>query len=621
MSARLLSLEILPRSETSLRFPRHDFGDPFTFLVGENGAGKSPLMLSLFWALGGYRRPDGAVWDECSGVSVQLKRADGAVATIFRAFEEKLRATIQIGEVTRIFEIGEVPFTKAIFECLGIPPREVVNKTDKKKTVLYTGVLLPGFCVDQDSGWVLTYAPYDRQNFVEDQAEEVARLLLDLEPRHDADREHVRGGLERKLERAEAEVYVLSRAIDSLETQRLQAESRDAPTLRNVREQLQARLTGFDSVVTAFTEAQSTLQERLLAAREELDEVGARLRRSEDYLATLDQLSREAEADLSVVGSNEVAARAFRSFCANASCQMFEGSRAVSYGRRVLYLRDQLKDVSTAMKSAAGEIAALRRRRAAAEAQVMTLRREVDELSKKSAASQITSALDAVVSELGRVTTGLHFAEQLEVERARRNDLVAARDRAQLELDDHRAASSKRHEQIGEKRTRLRDKFVAWLSVLRTNDIANLGISDGFRILVRGKALADSYGPGGSTRTRLILAFHAAMLEVALETGGGHPGLLLFDSPVQQELDPVDFEAYVAALRSLAEAHPGRVQMVMASRTPIGVVAGDATWSPEYPGEKHPWYLGRPLAKKGPPPDEAPPPPSAVAEQPAKSSE
>jgi hypothetical protein len=69
----------------------------------------------------------------------------------------------------------------------------------------------------------------------------------------------------------------------------------------------------------------------------------------------------------------------------------------------------------------------------------------------------------------------------------------------------------------------------------------------------------------GSSRTRIVLAFHAALL-VALLRSGNHPGWLFFDGPKQHELNQQDFDAYIERLRLISDKHPGRVQVVFPCR-------------------------------------------------------
>lgn len=600
MSPRLLSLALVAKPD-GLELEPHPFGEFFTLLVGDNGSGKTAVMCSLFWALGGRRKVEEPLWSKCLGVRLTMRAADGREAILFREFSDGLRATINIGGTVREFETGEAPYSEAILDLLGMHTRSLTAKGGGLAP-LYMSVLLPSFGIDQDKGWAMPYAPFNAQNFIADQAEEVARALLDLDPRRDAERDRARARMTTEIERLDREVEILARAIESRTHDLRRTESRDIPTLRSARVKLESELGSFDAIVTAFMEADVGLRTRLEAAREELESVEAKLASAQRYRATLDRLTREAAGDLSVVGSNEVAAQAFRRFCGNSGCEFFQGHNGgVSYGRRVLYLKDQLKDVATAMKSATGQIAVLEQERNTTKLRLERLRKEYEALSKTSAASRITTAIDAVSSDLARVSTGLAVAEEIEVERAKRTAALAERQRIQKDQKDHDKAKKARAKKDGEMRVRVEAALGAWLRVLSTNDLGSVTVDDGFRVLINDKRLSDEHGPSGSQRTRLVLAYHGAMLQASLEGTGAHPGLLLFDAPKQHELDPAHFTAYLASMRELSRAHPDRIQIVISSRTDLPREKGDAVWVPVYPpqpGGKHPWFLGRPIPSK-----------------------
>jgi hypothetical protein len=83
-----------------------------------------------------------------------------------------------------------------------------------------------------------------------------------------------------------------------------------------------------------------------------------------------------------------------------------------------------------------------------------------------------------------------------------------------------------------------------WLKVLGTQNTRTAYFDDEFVLYVDGSKFSLTSHQSGSTRTRIILAFHAALLEVSLAQGGNHPGWLLFDAPKQHELSQSDFDAY-----------------------------------------------------------------------------
>ena len=93
------------------------------------------------------------------------------------------------------------------------------------------------------------------------------------------------------------------------------------------------------------------------------------------------------------------------------------------------------------------------------------------------------------------------------------------------------------------------------------------------------------------------MAFHAALLEVALARGGNHPGWLLFDAPKQHELNQEDFDSYADRLQMISARYPGRVQVVFSVadlKTQLQV--GDEVWAPPFSADGQVRFLGPPGA-------------------------
>jgi hypothetical protein len=97
----------------------------------------------------------------------------------------------------------------------------------------------------------------------------------------------------------------------------------------------------------------------------------------------------------------------------------------------------------------------------------------------------------------------------------------------------------------------------------------------------------------GSARIRAVLAFHTAVFELALETGENHPGLLILDTPKQQEFKTEDFRDYFKALRELIGKYPESQMVFSSSEFDFEPTVADMVWDPSYPGEDHEMYLGQ----------------------------
>ena len=143
-----------------------------------------------------------------------------------------------------------------------------------------------------------------------------------------------------------------------------------------------------------------------------------------------------------------------------------------------------------------------------------------------------------------------------------------------------------------------------WLVTLGTENTKSASFDEDFVLHVDGAKFATTTHQSGSTRTRIVLAFHATLLEVALARGGNHPGWLLFDAPKQHELSQTDFDAYTDNLAVLAAKYPQRVQMVFSvADLKTQIQAGDEVWLPRFTtADDKPRFLG-PLDQR---PDNAP---------------
>jgi hypothetical protein len=588
MTVKLLSLSIEPMPG-GFRLPEQRFGEFLTHVHGANGSGKTAVMCALYWVLGGARQVEAPLWTGCSGVRLTFTAATGETVKLFRGFSERLDATIDVNGFVTAYQ-DEGSWSAALLPLLGMEARQWSSKSGGTVGV-YLSVVLPAFAIDQDKGWILPYSPFSRNQFVEDQAQEVTRLLLGLPQRHEPGRDARRKRLTDELGRLDTGISVRGQALDSL-ARSLPADHQMLEAMRADRDRLMGELRAFDTVVSSMADVDASLQQRVLDARSARDAAARELAAARQRRDVLRNLVQEGTADLDLIGTNEIAADAFRRFCGNPACQFFAGaSQPDSYGKRVLYLRDQFKDVVAAMDAVGGVLSTGDARLAETEARLVRARTEYDAAAKAKASDRVVAAVDAVTRDLAQMTRNIALSEQVAAEREARDSLAIQRGAVHADLVNHDDADVRRRKSVAGAAKRLSEAMNRWLTILRANEVGVLQVDEDLRVTIADKVLTDARGPSGSSRQRLILAYHAALLEVSLELGGSHPPLLLFDAPKQHELDPADFNAYLGELRRVfVNEH---VQVVMSSRTEMSVEDADAVWEPSFPGEKHPWYLCR----------------------------
>ena len=131
------------------------------------------------------------------------------------------------------------------------------------------------------------------------------------------------------------------------------------------------------------------------AARDALLASAGSLSRQKGQLSlVLSQLDGESE----VLAANVEATDVLRHFCGRAECALF-GKSAPSYGRSLLYLKDQMKDLSSSVSELSRSEATVAEQITLAEQAIVAKRRERDALVAESPQAQLMAKLNALTQE------------------------------------------------------------------------------------------------------------------------------------------------------------------------------------------------------------------------------
>ena len=590
MSFKLRHLRLVPQGKDGLGSGELRFGDFLTWVCGPNGSGKTPVMKGLMRALGLSAASTPDVRDHVKEVRLGVAVDDDCLELV-RAPAEKQVEIVRDGKVIETFE-REQDLSQWLFPRLGIEERQLLGK-DGGVVPPYASVVFPTFLVAQDSGWVSTYQPANAF-IVRDQEEEVRRWMLGLRQLHTPE---IDGAFD-QAQKALKDVSVRLAAQKILQkTLREDAKRKDVREFDNLiarrdklRKSLHDRESTLETLSGAFSEYDTEINElehQLRELRHEAQLIEARAKR-------LEATWRKIEADIAVLDSNEDAASAFRILCGSDHCQFFRAPEE-SYGRRLLYLKDQLKDLRISSDSAVQD-------RAHREAAIQDL------ISRVSAASQkkkqvanhpplrrAAEALEDLAMKLTSLDLRIARARQLRQCDERVAILAARRTAAAERVKELRPKGRRRAEvRALDARKNLATSMESWMTTLRTRNVRGaVSFDENLRLFIGDERFTGQSSQSGSTRARIVLAYHAALLETSRAHHGQHPGLLVLDAPRQHELHLVDLHAYVDRLRGLSSDSGRPFQLVLSlAEEPQRAEPGDEVWRPEFKGNDGPRYLG-----------------------------
>ncbi len=589
---RLKSLQIEPLGEAGWESPKLEFGHRTTMLFAPNGSGKTPIIRAFASALGFPNKFRNDILEKCKAVVLDAE-SEGKPLTIRRvigATNNEFYATIDFdGEQTEHHSEGS--FSIALFSLLGLkPPRLVSNRGEEAQP--YISTLLPVFYLIQGYGYSAAYR--SPNPFIEDQFAEMVRFAFGLNPKHSYE---VKKNLIEEKSALEAQTRKIVGAQRVLEYQSSGVDTSDASEevlLRSV-EDLTRQIDALRASVDAKGTASSTLSEMLRQKDFQIRAKQVELFDLQNRVAGIETIRAEIDGEVKTLALNEEARRVFTSFqeiCRVPNCGLFLGSTE-SYGKNLLYLKDQIKDLER--NSLRAEIRAEQLQGHLGELDVER-RMLADNLESPttSGVDQLVTAVKALTKQLVDAQSELGRISALKSERSKLFELERERDRIQDRIDGL-SNTGRADNDFKKLRLTLRELTVKWMQTLVTQNVStNVDVDLNLRFTFGGETI-ETIGSGGtsSTTIRLVLAIHAALFEAYLSDKARPFRFLILDTPKQEELHTADLAQYLRELEKMCEAN--NAQLVLSSTEydhPTG--PKDRRWLPAYRGPDKPMYLGKP---------------------------
>lgn len=576
---KLKSLQIFPKGINGWSSDEFYFGSEITQLFGPNGCGKTPLIQSVVFCLGYPSVFRDEIYNRCNHATLKLEINERNYE-ISRIFSRDTDITVVDFDGTHQRFYNEREYTDYLFELFHLKSGNLVS-TSNKLVLPYMGSLLPIYYLDQDEGYTEFYVPPDR--FIKDQFSEMMRIAFGLPIKNFFDERKDKILAKEALDFVDKLVNERSRELALARTESGMTEEEVESTEREIAV-LEAQLQSYRISDVKRDDINDTVQRLLNNNFKKIYEIDAELKEAESRIRSKTKIIDEINVEINTLSLNEDARRVFLSFeeiCKSPSCSLF-ATTSESYGKNLLYLRDQIKDLERNSQVEQNRETTLKARRNELLLQNIELEKT---LSESNAQSEVSSIVDAISSLKNQI-----FALQLKLADRKK---IAALERRYFETIIKRDLAIDKYESFSKDRTSnpslikiradLRSAFVRWLTILSTKNISlDISYRDDFTPYLGRESVSQLKG---STKVRVVLAYHAAVIELLASRKHTVLKLLILDTPKQHEINSDDLNKYMLALKEISKQLG--VQVIF-STTEYRYIPGenDKEWIPKEPGEE-----------------------------------
>ncbi len=581
---KLKSLQIFPNGSNGWKTDVFRFGDHITQLFGPNGCGKTPIVQSIAFCLGYRSEFRNDIYERCNHVVLTVETHSGILALkrVYSKDVVDISVTEPNGSKQRF--LNEADYSKFIFEWLGLSVSNLLTNRDTVTTP-YLATILPFFYVDQDDGYSGIYCPPSK--FIKDQFSEMMRMLFKLPVKHSFDAKKARIETKRKLEYLDKAVNEQSIQVN-LAKESISGCNRSADELSAEISRLEAELEDLKDQGANQDNATNSLDRLIATHKNSLHEHEFELNELSKRRVSVAKIAAEINTEINTLNLNEEARRVFLSFdeiCASQKCQLFSAS-SDSYGKNLLYLKDQLKDLERNDNVDQATIDRLEQEKLTLQGLIQKIADERNATLEQSDISSVVNAISEIKNEIFRLQHELKEIEKYELLEQRLFSAIAKRNAT---LEQYKAFDRSQSSNPGMIRLRadLRQLFLDWMDELHTANVSrDITFKDDFAPVLGKEPVSQLKG---STKIRAVLAFHAAILELAAAHDSTF-NFLILDTPKQHEIHNNDLNRYLLALKKICENHA--VQIVF-STTEYEYSGNkhDEQWTPPYPGEEQLMFM------------------------------
>ena len=580
---RLISIQIFANGAGGWESDVLALGKHITHLHGPNGCGKTPVIQSIVFCLGYDTEFRKGIYDHCSQATLTVE-INGVTYRFTRQYSRDFDLSIESSDGQEGRYFSEATWSDFFFGLFG-REREPLVSNRNKVAHAYVSTVLPLFYLDQDLGYSRIYSP--PSSFIKDQFSESVRFAFRIPPRNPYDA---------KRWRLEAKTHLepLDRMLKEKEMRMKAAQDHVAShelspdQIKESIDLLSRQMSELKSVGSTRDDSVQVLDNMISSQGRELFGLATQLEDISKRRAAIDSIAVEIESEISALSLNEEARRVFRSLdevCANPTCQLFLASTD-AYGKNLLYLKDQLKDLQRSDAEFTADAARLQSRVKEIEATRTSARKRREDLLEGSEMASVIAAVTELNNEIFRLQGLMQDSNNFERAQVEYFDVLTRRNAA---FDKYSAigSASSSSPALAELRADIRKRFLLWLDVLSTPNVSrDITFQGDFTPLLGDEKVSQLTG---STKVRTVLAYHATLIEL-LAARDSNLRFLILDTPKQHEIHNDDLDRYFQALKKVCVEYDLQVVFSTTEYKYAGD-SKDSTWQPTHPGEEQLMFL------------------------------
>jgi hypothetical protein len=584
---KFLKLCINSKGNNGLETETLIFGNHFTQLYGPTGTGKTPLVKSIAYCLGYSVKFRQEIYNRCDSANLTFKVPAGEYSVkrfFIKGKKLELEVTDPRGEIHSFYD--EASYSIYLFELLGVNNRELISNSGDK-TGGYMSTVLPLFYVTQDDGYSSVYK-YEG-SFIKDQFSEMIRLSFSLPEKNSFNIKKNQINAKQKLDSLDLLV--------SDKKNRLKILKETIPSSRkpsDLEEEIKNLEFELDRVVNSTSggeEAITAIEQMLNVKKKRARGVLSDLNLIRNRRCGLTEIKADIETEINTLSLNEKARRVFMSFgevCSSSGCQLFSRS-SDSYAKNLLYLKDQIKDLENNDNYDEIREIELAKELELLDELIIEFQKEKEKSLEKSKQAVHFKIITDIKLELFKLHSELVDVKKIEMSEDDYFSTLKRREDA-LNASEAYKTGGKIDLRLADFRKKLRLSFIDWLGELNTSNISHdITFKNDFEPVL-GEEFVNQLS--GSTGSRTVLAFHAALLEMAAASSPFK--FLILDAPKQHETENIDLDRYMLRLKRICEKYSLQV-IFSATEYEYKGDSQDKEWKPKYLEGSKNMFMRKPI--------------------------